>query len=191
MIESVVDYLNTQIQTLNVFKEVHGVAQRVDERNSGDDLIRSYPAIYSGKDSLKFVTNYDFRSGVLWHQRNGEVGIEQLERIIATSANIQQTHPMRLYAIHRKAYNDTQYSADEILANLIHKVNQRNINSLRTSLALNRIVVEVTGTVTGVQLLDEVFTNVDIKFKHELDIMAITYNIILQGNQNCFINYNC
>jgi hypothetical protein len=86
--------------------------------------------------------------------------------------------------------NDTAYTPEEIGLNIIHKL-RGNINSLRTTLNLNAINVEVGTINTDSKEIDNIFQNVELKFRHDLALVVIDYNVILDGYDNCFETYTC
>lgn len=192
MLAEVIENRNTQISGLNLFREVRGLCEYI-EKPKADGELMTFPALYEGNDALKFVTSYDFRNGVCFHVMNGQITNELLDTgLRANNDLIRVTYPLQLIAIHRRSIiDDTNYTPEKLGQNLLHILRDRSINSLRATLDLNRIGVEVGSIDTDKARIDDVFQNVDIKFKHELMIVVIEYNIILEGYDNCFTQYTC
>ena len=187
MIQNVITYLNVGISNLNIFGQVSGLSEFITE----DD--KKFPAVYSGRDNLRFVTSYDFRNGLAFHVKNGEARQTELERIISSSAYIELIQPMRMVVIAKRGVTgeDSGYSDEQLVANVKNVLNNRNINQLRSILKLNRISTTVTGYDTNKEILDDIFQNVDINFRHDLSFAVIDYDIRLEGNQVCFDGYTC
>jgi|LakMenEpi03Aug12_release.lakeMendotaPanAssembly.Ray.scaffolds.fasta_scaffold923354_1 hypothetical protein len=192
MLKDVIDNRNIEIATLNLFKEVKGLCDFIGQTKD-DGTVQTFPAIYTGKDSYKFVTQYDFRSGVLFHVQTESTNIEVLleQGLRANNDLLRMTYPMQCIAIVGKSkINDTAYTPEEIGLNIIHKL-RGNINSLRTTLNLNAINVEVGTINTDSKEIDNIFQNVELKFRHDLALVVIDYNVILDGYDNCFETYTC
>lgn len=186
MIENVIDYLNTKLLGLNVFKEVKGLCELIIEDE------RTYPAIYQGKDNLRFVTSYDYRNGLVFHIKNGHATITELERVIASSSYKEYSHPVRAVLIHgRGIYEDNNYSQEKIASNVVNAINKRSIPSLRAVIGVDRVSVQVNGYSTDKADLQQYFQGIELDIRHDLDVVIVDYNIILRANQSCFDNYGC
>lgn len=186
MIEAVISYINTNLTNLNIFKEVKGLTELITE----DD--KTFPAIYTGKDNLRFITSYDFRNGLIFHLKNGTASMEDLDRVISSSAYRQYSHPMRAVMIHgRNIYQDNNYSQEYVANNIVNAINRRSIPSLRPVIGVDRVAVNVTNYSTNKEDLAGIFENVDLGLRHDLDAVIVDYNIVLRANQKCFDNYNC
>jgi len=186
MIEKVIDYLNLQLNGLNVFKEVKGLCEIINEDE------RTYPAIYHGKDNLRFITSYDFRNGLVFHIKNGQASITELERVIASSSYKEYSHPIRSILIHgRGIYDDNNYSQEKIASNVVNAINKRSIPSLRPIIGVDRVSVQVNGYSTDKADINQYFQGIELDIRHDLDVVLVDYNIILRANQSCFDNYGC
>lgn len=186
MIEKVIDYLNLQLNGLNVFKEVKGLCEIINEDE------RTYPAIYQGKDNLRFITSYDFRNGLVFHIKNGQASITELERVIASSSYKEYSHPIRAILIHgRGIYDDNNYSQEKIASNVVNAINKRSIPSLRPIIGVDRVSVQVNGYSTDKADINQYFQGIELDIRHDLDVVLVDYNIILRANQSCFDNYGC
>jgi len=186
MIEKVIDYLNLQLNGLNVFKEVKGLCEIINEDE------RTYPAIYQGKDNLRFITSYDFRNGLVFHIKNGQASITELERVIASSSYKEYSHPIRSILIHgRGIYDDNNYSQEKIASNVVNAINKRSIPSLRPIIGVDRVSVQVNGYSTDKADINQYFQGIELDIRHDLDVVLVDYNIILRANQSCFDNYGC
>lgn len=191
MLGAVISNRNSAIEALNLFREVKALCEYI-EKPKQDGEVMTFPALYSGNDTLKFITSYDFRNGLLFHVQTGATEEELLDTgLRANNDLLRYTYPMECVCIHRKSIiDDTAYTPEKLGRNVAN-VLRGSINSLRPTLNLNRISVEVTGVDTDSRRIDDIFQNVDIKFKHELALVIITYNVVLEGYQSCFEQYTC
>lgn len=191
MLSQIISNRNLEIETLNLFKEVKGLCNFIGQTKE-DGTVQTFPAIYVGNDSYKFVTQFDFRSGVLFHVQNESLSIEVLDSSLrANNDLLQYTYPMQCIAIvGKKKLTDTNYTPEEVGLNILHKL-RGGINSLRPTLNLNKINVEVGKVNNDTSEIDRIFENVELKFRHELALVVIDYNIVLEGYDECFINYTC
>lgn len=191
MIEDVIEHLNTNISTLNCFAQISGLCEWATEAKAEGEEMK-YPVIYKGKDSLRFITTFDFRNGAFFHIKNGQTDIENLESPRVENDYLQYTTPMKAYAIIRRSViDDTEYSHEKLANNIIHQINAKNINSLKALIGVNKVDVFVTDYSTDKEEISDVFQNVEIQFRHDLTLVSVEYNIILQGYAQCFQNYTC
>lgn len=191
MLEEVISNRNTAITALNLFREVKGLCKFIG-KSKEDGTVMTFPAIYEGNDSLKFVTQYDFRNGVLFHVQREAVSIERLDTgMRANNDLLRYNYPMQCIAIiGAKSIDDSNYTPDKLGWNVSNLLSG-NINSLRATLGLNRIDLQLEGVNTESNQIDEIFSNVEIKFKHELVLITVDYTVILDGYQDCFTTYTC
>lgn len=194
MIDKVITYINTQISDLNIFKDVKGLCEFVEQEESSEysTTIIKFPAYYNGKGQLLNVTDYDFRNGVIFHLKNGDVTSEQLESMRSETKFLKYTFPIKLVCMHLKqTIDDSAYTPDKFGLNLMSKVNQLSINPLRSILKANKIYVNANSYTTDKDALDDIFQNVEIVFRQELVIVTLDYQIFVEAYQKCFNPYTC
>lgn len=191
MLAEVISNRNTAISALNLFKEVKGLCQYI-QQTKDDGSVQTFPAIYEGKDSFKFVTQYDFRNGVMFHIQREAVSIELLETgMRANNDLLRYNYPMQCICITSKSkIDDSGYTAEKVGWNVNNLLNGR-INSLRSTLGLNRVEVQTESIDTDSGKIDEIFQNIELKFRHDLALTVIDYTVILDGYQECFNAYTC
>jgi len=191
MIEGVITHLNTQVAELNCFAQISGLCEWAAEVKEDGNEMR-YPVIYKGKDNLRFITTFDFRSGAFFHMKEGNTTIEQLESPRVAEDYLKYTTNLKAYAIIRRSLiDDSEYSHEKLANNLVHTLNDSNINSLKASIGVNRVNVFVQEYSTDSAEINDIFQGVEIQFRHDLTIVVIDYDIILEGYQQCFNNYTC
>lgn len=196
MIEPVLNYANTHIQDLAIFKDVKGLCEMVKEIQSDgqQDFEIKYPAIYSGNDTLRQVTNNDFKQGAAFHINNGDVSETDLERIRVRSRYIERRYPVKLIAIiKRSAYNtDSPYSPDELANNLMSQLSRLNITSLRSELGADKVSIDVRSASTNKEnILESTFINVEFPPRHDLMVVSVDYEIVVTGNEDCLLTKRC
>jgi hypothetical protein len=195
MIKEVIAHANTNVQTLNVFKEIQGLCEylyqpKVSEEREGE--IMKFPGFYRGKDSLRFVTSYDFRNGCFFHVLNGDTVIEPLESNRANKEFLRYTTPVKAFGIHRRnVIEDSEVGGIKLALNVFHQLQEKNINSLRATLNLSSISIEVESYTTTSEQFEEVFENVDVPRRSDIVIIGFPYRIVLEGYKECFENYTC
>jgi hypothetical protein len=191
MIEGVITHLNLQVAELNCFAQISGLCEWATEAKADSEDMK-FPVIYKGKDNLRFITTFDFRSGAFFHMKESNTDIEQLESPRVEDDYLKYTTHLKAYAIIRRSLiDDSEYSHEKLANNIVHTLNDSNINSLKASIGVNRVNVFVTGYSTDSAEINDIFQNIEIQWRHDLTIVVIDYDIILEGYQQCFTNYTC
>lgn len=192
MIQKIIEYVNSKVKELNSFAIINGLCEYITIAKPDGEVMK-FPALYKTGDQLVQVTNYDFRSGVVLHVRNGDTTIDSLESPRANKEFLQYVTPLRLVAIAKRSVTgaDNNYSHEQLANNLLHKVENKTINSLKSVLSLSKIDAVVTAVSTDSENIDRIFENIEIKFRHDLSIVLIDYEIRCHGYKECFNNYTC
>lgn len=194
MLKEVIENRNTVLAEIPGFdpKRIKGLCENVREVKT-DGSVMIYPGIYGGNDTIKFITDSDFKNGCIWHMKTGDVNIVELPAMGRTTL-LEYTIPMKLYALNkRELLQDDAYSPDQMALNILNKLYNTNIAALRTSLQLSRVGVSVSSYNTDKSELSSVFINVDMSNAERYDVMycSVSYNIILVGKQECFELFTC
>lgn len=189
MIEKVIEHINENLKSVKGFdhSRIRGLSEYVVEPE------KKYPGIYKGNDTIDFITSNDFRSGVIWHMKAGDLSTSDLDSF-GRSKVMQYNTPMRCYAIIRRdSISDSPYSPDELALNILNTINERNVNSLKATLNLMKVQIQAGGYGVDKDELEQIFQGIDIENLRRYDIMycSINYNIILTGKQQCFVKYTC
>ena len=189
MIQKVVEHINSRLVAVKGFDPVRirGLCEYIQEPD------RKYPGIYSGNDTVDFITSNDFKNGVIWHMKNGDFSFNDLGKL-GRHIMLEYSQPMKLYAIIRRGlYSDTAYSADELALNIFHLVNQKTVRTLLPVMDVSKVQIKANSFSVDKDELDSVFQGVDIENLKRYDLMycSLSYDIILTGSQECFVNYGC
>lgn len=197
MIEQVIDEINIGITDLNIFLGgVNGLCEMIQEPFTIEEttVIAKFPALYKGNDHLDYVTNLDYGAGVVFHLNNGNMSPASLETIRAREKRVQRSWPLKCIAIIRRdIYNtDSPYSAQELLTNLQSKISKKAISTLKATLGVERIQVNITSANDDKsQIIAETFENIDFPALHDLMAVRVDYEIVISGPENCFLTYDC
>lgn len=188
MIRSTINYINSQIETLGIFSKLNGLTKIWKK---GD---MEFPAVYSGGGDLEAI-NFDYTLANVYHRISGSVGIEQSEDS-ATGCDIliTETYPMRLvcYFPNKILGKDDEYSALRVSTNLKNILPALNLTSISNDFQLDSIDIELTGIdLDSFSVFDDEFSGIEYKIPAEYNLIALEYDIILTGSQNCFLNYDC
>lgn len=189
MIEAIISVLNTKISALNIFQNIFGVCEIVREGE------KSYPAFYNNKDNLKYIDEgVDYKQGVIFHLKDGNQTREELERIRARSKNIQITTPMTAVAIVRKSiYNtDDAYMEYQLTRNISKLLDEDNNTELKEALKMNRVYTGINEVNHDKQaILDQYFAGVDMNMRHDIAVVSVSYDIVIEGDEECIEMLEC
>lgn len=198
MIEQVINAINADIQTLGIFDPAKtiGLCEMIDEpfKDGENELTASFPALYSGKDHLRYITNFDYKVGVLFHLPNGAINTIDLDRIQTSKRRIERTWPLKAIAIIRRDIygTDSSYSAIELISNLEGKISKQTIPALKTILQVEKIKANVgNSSYDKKQIIEETFININFPPVHNLIAVKIEYEVVISGNEQCFKVYGC
>lgn len=189
MIEVVIDFINVQLDTLDIFITRHGLVEKVTE---GD---KQYPAEYCSKDEYKQVNLED---NVVYHRLTGPVTSEEdpSQAVSACDTYQTRTYPLRLVACVRKDIltkkNDDQWIDDKLAANIsnvLSVVNNSTLNGLLNADTTMVSLVEYTTDRNIVHGLET--TNIDRLPNFDYVYLAMDYEVEIAGSQDCFTNFTC
>lgn len=182
MIQDVIEHINTQLD-FNSF----GLTELVRK----GELV--YPAVYSGGgDSMDI--NFDFSEHNCYHRLIGVIDISQDDDdTIGGDIMIQETYPMRLVAYFPNNHlgTDDSYSVHRVSSNLKNLL-PANLNTISDSLGLYSVEV-VLGSVNldSFSVWSSEFTGVQFRVPSTHRLISIDYQIILNGNKDCFTAFVC
>lgn len=197
MIEKVIDEINAGITAMNIFSKINGLCEIIEEPFMVDEVasIAKFPALYNGKDQLKYITGgLDYATGIVFHLPNGNQNENILENIRTREKRVERTWPMKMIAIiRRNIYNtDNAYSAFDLLSNLQGEVSKQSIFALKAILNVDKVLTNITSTSADkLGIIEETFTNIHFPALHNLMVVKVEYDIVISGNDQCFLKYNC
>ena len=181
----IAEYLKTQIQPLNIFKEVHGLAEIVTETKSDGTGVKSFPALYKGKDSLRYITNFEYHNGMAFFLCDSETQtLGESKR--SDSRYINYSATLSFYGIVKRT------SKYELITTISRKLLIDNQKSVRQQLGVNTISGYVSRIVTGAEsVLPNIFTGIEIKSVHDLSYIGIEVSVTASYYEKCLISKCC
>jgi hypothetical protein len=184
MIDQVITYLNTQIESADLYTRFYGLCEKITKDG------KMFPAEFR-YGQYNQVSDFD-KGGTVYHRLIGDVDVNESdeENPVGCDPFHEKTYPMRLVAVVKKrntAYTDINLSND--LSNTIVFSNNK---TLRTALSADNVSVEVTGISTDREkIFKEEYEGMEMFFDYEYSIIAIDYNIKITGNVSCFQINGC
>lgn len=188
MIRSTIEYLNTQIETLNIFSKLNGLTKLW---HKGEQV---FPALYSGSGDSEAI-NFDYSLSSLYHRITGEIKIEQSEEAGAgCDILITETYPLKLvcYFPNLVLGEDDSYSALRVSSNIKNLIPSINLSTIANTFKLDGVELVVNSiNLDSFDVWETEFKGIDFTLPSDKNLISIDYSIILTGSQNCFENYVC
>jgi hypothetical protein len=153
-----------------------------------------FPAFYNGNDQLRYVTNFDYKIGVVFHLTNGEESQSPMDRSRSAQRRYEKTYPMKCIAIIRRNIygTDSAYSPKELISNMGPCIGRISFPGLKAQLLYDSAETNVTSSNDDKEaILNEHFQNVEFDAVHNLIVVQINYEIKITGSEGCFLTYNC
>ncbi len=186
MILPLMDLFKSRLKETKYFREVHGIAQMVSETRTDTGATKSYPAVYMGNDSLKFVTQYDFSNGFCYFINEGK-SVEQSDSKRSNQFLLRESHDLTFYGITKRP--DNQFDLVTAVQRALEIHNEKDIRQTLNAIA----VVTFTQDVNTVkeEVLPDMFTNIDIKARQDLSYIRMELSAEIIYYSNCITNVCC
>lgn len=170
MLNDTVKYLAKRLKESGLFASVSGIVDIVAEHSANGGEPMQYPAFYTGADSLRFVANFDFRTGVAFFL-SGRTTTNQEAGKRACATFLRENQRPVLYVIAKRPGPD---SIADLQSRLTKLLTIRNTPEARTETNSTIIRGIPTGFDTDAEtVLRDVFRNVDIPHRHDLVFMRV------------------
>jgi hypothetical protein len=178
MISEVIQYINTNIQGLNLYKNTYGICELIVR----DGV--TFPAEFCNKD----YKNLDIENTCIYHRLTGAVGIdyEEDEDTNVNSDYEVRTYPMRLVSI----TNKNVLSSEKIQQNLLNLLSIKNNKALAKNLGIEVVSIYSNSSNTLRSVWRDEYNGTK-ELNHNYTICVVDYDVILQGQNKCFLNYGC
>lgn len=175
MIAKSLNYINSKIETLNLFSVVLCLCEKI---RKGE---QQYPAIPNGKEYNKI--DLDKSDGKCYWRLIGDVSIEEVERMNSCGVDYLFKAPLKLVCfIDRKKSNSTQ---EEIIGAIIKEVTTTNA-FLQSELSAKRVRVICKSYKTDrEELAREEYTNIDFTPKYSYLYFSIEVELSVLTSSNC------
>lgn len=188
MVHEVAEYLKNKLSSTNILSAIHGLAELASETKSDGTGIKRFPVLYKGKDSLRYVTNFDYKNGFgffLGDEGSREIGESKRGGEILYN----QTPELTFYAITKRIDETTETKLGDILAALL-TVNNGKI--ARQTIGVNSVTVFPSATETGYEaVIPDIFENIDFKAVHDLCYVKITLSVSVSYYNDCRTSKCC
>lgn len=199
MIQKIVEAVNDNdlgLGSLKIFQNINGLCEVVAETFKVEDVEveAKFPAFYNGNDQLRYVTNLDYKVGVVFHLTNGDSSQSLMDRSRTAQRRYEKTYPMKCIAIiRRNIYNtDSAYSPSELISNMEPCIGRIAFPAVKAELLVDSVETIVASSSHDKEaILSDHFQNVEFDAVHNLMVVQINYDIKITGSEGCFLTYNC
>lgn len=178
MISEVITAINTQIQALNLYKNTYGICELIIR----DGI--TFPAEFCNKE----YKNLDIENTCVYHRVTGAVSISYLEDeddSVLSDYEVR-TYPLRLVSI----TNKNVLSSEKIQQNLLNLLSIKNNKTLAKNLGIEVVGIKANSSNTLRNVWNDEYNGTK-ELNHNYTICVVDYEITLQGQNKCFLNYGC
>lgn len=183
--KEIIDYINTQINALNIFTKLLGLAEILTTEDNEENVVK-YPVIYISNDELDKI---DVEGSKVYHRQNGDLSIsENGTQPNGCERYLDYTFPMKMVAlVDRNEFEDCNYTPINLMTTLSNTVNINNVDGTAQGLNGGSFSIVVTGGSTDRQeIFDAEYSNSGKLPDFKIAYVSLEYNIIWTGNQSCF-----
>jgi hypothetical protein len=186
MLFKIINIYLDRLKSTKYFQEVHGLAEIITEtRTDNPTLVKSFPAVYKGSDSLKFVSTYDFSNGFCYFISK-EKSIEQDETKRANVMLLTEDITLTFYGVAK--HTDVEGFVTSIQRALEIK-NEKALRKLTGAVGILAFPSNVNTDKD--ELLDEMFENIDIKKRHDIMVVKCDITLNVSYYNKCITNDCC
>ncbi len=191
MIEFIIPYLNTQIDSLGLFKNIIGLAEIITEEEE-----TKYPAQYCSKGNFKKVLDIDYKNGLIYFRKTGSVTIDPSDNNSVGSENeLKITIPLKaVFAIKKNTIKglDDAFIDEKMCLNIVKVISNNNVKSLRQSLLASNVSFVVQNWNTNRdQVWAEEFKGIPMAIDFDYVYASVDFNVTIDGSVECFNDYTC
>ncbi len=185
MIEKVVKYLQTQVESASIFQEVLGLTELIEVDG------KTFPLMYSNnKYLMDFKPNRFF--GVGYFRKNGNVGFSSGDFPDYKPCNVPVSVSIPLKFIgtilKSKLKCNDNYAGDNVAFYVAKKF--EGINNIRTELNAKRVTYEVGEYSTdGNEILSQELSGIDKVFDPKYLYLSMDIVVEVQTTKGCMFDY--
>lgn len=192
MLEVIIALLNARLNTLNLFDQLFGLAERV--KQTVGSVETTFPAIVIGDDAT--AIDFDSWDGCSYHRMLSPVQtIDLTGRPVSGCDKYQRkTYKMRLVAVLKKDVFgcDDNYAQDKIAQNIENALKINNDKTTRQALKVHKVGSNVVSTNTDRYVIwGEEFTNIAVAINFNRAMISVDYDIVIEAPVSCFQNWSC
>lgn len=192
MIKTVIDNINTSLETLNHFEKFIGLTEIIKK---GD---KSFPAQYCGNDNYNEINDFDFKKGQVYHRLTGPVSRTRDDTNNADSCEvlISAIFPLRMILFTPRSIlgkeNDDQYADILIAENVINTIETQNNQALALILKAEVVSIQVlTYNTNRYEVFAQEYEGLDMEIPFKSAYISIDYQVNITGGTNCFDITQC
>jgi hypothetical protein len=194
MIETIIEYINNRIETLDSFKEIRGLCEIIQKEVDGKQS--SFPAEYCRNGEYTRVEDYDLEKGIIYHRLTGKPTEERVESTVGCETNIRRTYPLRVVGMVSKAIlkkkNDNSYIDDKLASNVSNTISKASVKNLAVALQAEDVEISAGSYTTNrYELWEEEHKNIEDTIAFEYCYFAVDYSVIVEGSRDCFHIFDC
>jgi hypothetical protein len=194
MIETIIEYINNRIETLDSFQELRGLCEIIERENEGKS--EAFPAEYCRDGEYKRVEDYDLEKGVVYHRLTGKPTEERVESTVGCETNIRRTYPLRVVAVVSKNIlkkkNNNSYIDDKLASNLSNIISKSSVKTLAVAVQAEDVEVSTNSyNINRYDLWNEEHKNINEVIDFEYSYIAVDYSVIVEGSRDCFHIFDC
>lgn len=185
MLNAVIEILKENLAATKLFQQVNGLCIMINEPRTDNSQPKRYPAIYTGADNLKYITNYDFANGLTFFVNNSKT-ITELDSKRSDATFVNGRYTITLYAITKRG------NIADILQAVEKALHVENDRETKVKTNVQSIICHAGDINTDTDtVLRDIFTNVPIKATHDLLFMRVNLTLELQYYINCLKEICC
>jgi hypothetical protein len=194
MIETIIEYINNRIETLDTFQEIRGLCELIEKDNEGKAMV--FPAEYCRDGEYKSVEDFDLKNGVIYHRLTGKPTEERVESTVGCETNIRRTYPLRVVGVVSKRVlekkNDNSFIDDKLASNVSNTISKASVKALAVALQAEDVEIATTSYNTNrYDLWNEEHKNINEVIDFDQIYFAVDYNVIVEGSRDCFHIFDC
>ena len=196
MLELIIKDINAKVDELRIFDKIHSLCHQV-QRNTIDtetgevtDTMATFPACYLQDGEFSHV-DFDNLKSVFYSRRDGNVTIvENEEYELGCEIGLVHTFPLRMVGLIFQCFDDDNFRDEKMVENVIHAIHQFDNRLICQKMSFDSIRVKINGYSTDrYNVIADEFQNINIKVPFESVIFSIDAEIIIETDNNCWVNF--
>lgn len=184
MLKEVVDHINNQLETLNVYDKLHGLCEIITDGE------RTFPAEFC-EGQYESAIEFTKYQGLGYHRLDGDITIAQDNENNSSGCGVysKKTYPMRSVFCVKKRAN--AYSDEVLMSDIESVISSQNIKAVADTLGMEVVSIEVNGAITDRNKLYKDEQDGDNKVGFEYAYFAVLYDVIIEGDLSCYTISTC
>lgn len=188
MLDSIIPYLDSQLDELNYFNELPGLAVRITQDG------KSYPVFYDTKGNYRQI---NFEGQVGYHRETGPTDIDVLEgsdeQPTGNASLLQLIYPMRFVFFLKvdTRGNDSQYTRELVANRIAYTIYDNFYTGLNSTLSADYVRFDISQIDTDrKRVFDMEFGGIPFKVDTHIILGAVDYQITVEAREECLLAAN-